>query len=156
MISPLLKNKEKIEKINKVLDGVANPLKYVVCSSSKLNFAKRKAENAGTSNAINDKAEIFKVSFSKIKSVDRLLNIEKSINPGTIPKDIQSANESNSPPIGLLCFNKRATIPSKKSATKEIIIKIITIVTVCVVTFPLLEEIKTHDSTPQDKLSNVK
>ena len=47
-----------------MFDGVANPLKYVAWSSSKLNLAKRKAEKAGTNKANNESAEIFKVSDS--------------------------------------------------------------------------------------------
>ena len=85
-----------------------------------------------------------------------LLNIANNIKPGTTPNEIQSANESNSFPIGLPIPIKRATIPSKKSATKDIIIKIITMETVSVDTFPLLEIIKIEDKTPQERFNKVK
>jgi len=92
--------------------GVGNPINDFVWFSSILNFANLKAEKTGIIRA--KKGKILKLFIIKELSPDKLINL-KIIRPGAKPKDIKSANESNSLPISDFIFNNRADIPSKKS-----------------------------------------
>ena len=91
------------EIINSALAGEGNPIKLVVCLSSLLNFARRRAAKMGTASPIQQ----------KIGSWINLTNII----PGTTPNETISASESRSLPMGDFTFNALAASPSKKSAT---------------------------------------
>ena len=85
-------------------------MKTNFCPLSLLKRARRKAAKAASK-----KLKYFNTGF---------LIILKTNKPGATPKVTTSASESRSLPIGLLTFNIRATVPSKKSNTvpKKIII----------------------------------
>ncbi len=85
-----LENEKPIPAQNKALAGVGMPINELVCRSSILNLARRKAEKTGTKNPANEnqKGNALSVITEKINT------------PGATPKLITSANESSSFPIG--------------------------------------------------------
>lgn len=99
---------------------MGSPIKDVVCLSSKLNLANRKAENAAITNA--KYGRILRSGSMKdgYSIVNRSVN---TIEAGATPNVTSSASESSSLPIGEETPNKRALIPSKKSNTAPMTIK---------------------------------
>ena len=99
-------NKGK-EVINKVLEGVFNPLNESDCVSSTLKMARRKAAQTAIKNP----------TYGSQSTGDTGTNILYITNAGSKPKLTMSASESSSLPIGEFTFSQRAAKPSKKSKT---------------------------------------
>ncbi len=95
------------------LAGTGRPRKDVDCLVSRLNFASRSAENATINNdkyGTSDRTKLLVVSIEALSNK----NMNKA---GTRPKEITSASESISLPMGDLALSSLATKPSKKSKT---------------------------------------
>ena len=87
--------------------GVGNPMKELVCLSSILNLASRRAEKAAISKPQN-------LQYPPKPSSKLTATIA-----GAKPKLMTSASESSSLPRGEYTFSRRAAKPSIKSKTAE-------------------------------------
>ena len=95
-------------------------MKPWVCLSSRLNLARRKAENAVMRKA---EEEMIRCSMRSV-TVSVLAKSENTIPAGAKPNVMTSASESSSFPMGDETLSSRATNPSKKSKIAPIIMKI--------------------------------
>jgi len=94
------------------LAGIGSPLKYLLCDSSMLNRARRHAPASAIMNGST------KIHFSrKVSGGMAASSIFIARKDGTNPNVTQSASESSCFPSGDDTFNRRATMPSKKSNT---------------------------------------
>lgn len=111
-----------VEAQNKAFAGVGKPMNDILCLSSKLNLANLNAEKTAIENPIYGIK--FWTGTSIVSPYSLPFNIDTHINDGAKPKLMSSARESNSLPIGDDIFNSLADIPSKKSKTALITIKV--------------------------------
>ena len=100
------------EPQKRALAGVGNPMKEVVCRSSRLNFASLSAEKAAMMNAVNGR--YLAIGSIAVGYSIWLISV-KIIIAGAAPKVMSSASESSSFPMGEDTCSNLATIPSKKS-----------------------------------------
>lgn len=109
-----------IVKKNSVFAGVGKPIKLFDCLVSILNLANLNPDRTVIKKPTS--GQKFRDSITELKSNNSSASRMAlyTIIPGTKPKETISAKESNCFPSSEDTFNKRATNPSKKSATAAV------------------------------------